>query len=118
VAPERLLQRRDIQRVRQRKAEPHQPLELFGSCPRLRRFGGVERRLRLHLLPLLVLVKDEHAAKNGERRHQIDVVPQLHIARRVPDKPQRLLEHDDRSRNEPDDERCVVSTDQTHAPAA
>jgi hypothetical protein len=114
IAPERLLQRRGVQRVREREAEGHQALELLGARSRLQGVGGRHGRVRLHELSFAIFVEEEDAGEDGECRHEIDVVTLLDLECGVPDKPQRLLKDHDRTRDEPHDQRRIVACNEAH----
>jgi len=114
VPPQRLLERRGVQRVRQGLAEGHQPLELRRAQAALSRLGGSDDRVGLRLLPLAEVMEEKDPGKNNQRRKQIDVVALLHVPRGLPDKAERPLKYHDGAGDEAGDERRVISGDEAH----
>ena len=89
VPPQGLLERRGVQRVRERLAEGHQPLELCRAHPGLGSLRGGGERLGLRLLPLAGLMEDEDA----RIEHLPNLSGQLHNGERLAEEGHPLVQH-------------------------
>ena len=110
----RLANRVEIERTGQRLLERDQPLQIARARFRFLRRRGRRNRFGLHLLPLGLLVQQEHDEQDDQRRNERQPGRLLDLARDVEEAPNRAREDDAQRDREPDDQDAVATAKQAH----